>query len=190
MQNKSAIWAFTILLIIACLYQISFSFVTSGVERDAKDIAQSQVDSLITALSPDSTLSTENTAFAFQRFEQKYLQQMNSKEVYPLLGFTYSYCKSNEINLGLDLQGGMNVTLQVSVKELIKALSDDSEDPAFIAALERAAELQKEAQEDYVTLFEQAWNESNAGAPLSAIFHNRENKEMFPLEATNDEIIA
>ena len=48
----------------------------------------------------------------------------------------------------------------------------------------------KEAQEDYVTLFEQAWNESNAGAPLSAIFHNRENKEMFPLEATNDEIIA
>jgi SecD/SecF fusion protein len=189
MQNKSAIWVFTILLTIACLYQLSFSFVTSGVEKDAVVKAQIQLDSLKGALAPDSTLSAEKEELAFQRFEQKILQNKNAEEVYPLLGFTYAYCKKNEINLGLDLQGGMNVTLQVSVRDLVKVLSDNSTDPAFQAALVRATELQKESQDDYVTLFERAWNESNPGASLATIFHNRENKDMFPLEATNEEIL-
>lgn len=188
MQNKSAIWVFTILLAIACLYQLSFSFVTSGVEADAKVEAQAKLDSLIS--DTDTNMGPEQAELALQKFETRYLQQMNSKEVYPLFGFTYAYCKKNEINLGLDLQGGMNVTLQVSVKDLIKALSDNSQDPAFQKALSRASELQRDSQDDYVTLFERAWNEESAGVPMSAIFHNRENKEMFPLEATNEEIIA
>lgn len=187
MQNKSAIWIFTILLTIACLYQLSFSFVTSGVESDARENAQFKLDSLMGR--GDSTLTPLEQELAFQQFEQEYLQKMNSKEVYPLLGFTYAYCKRNEINLGLDLQGGMNVTLQVSVKDLIKALSDNSADPAFNEALARASEKQKNSQEDFVTLFLQAWNEVNPQGQLSAIFHNRENKEKFPLEATNEDVI-
>ncbi|GAB5538968.1 MAG: protein translocase subunit SecDF [Salibacteraceae bacterium] len=186
MQNKSAIWVFTILLIVACFYQLSFSFVTSSVESSAKADAQAQLDSL---LSVTDTLRSEEEELALQRFEQKILQKMNSEEVYPILNFTYAYCKQNEINLGLDLQGGMNVTLQVSVRDLIKALSDNSEDPLFIQTLQRASELQRNSQEDYVTLFDQAWNEVNPTGKMAGIFHNRENKDMFPLEATNEEIL-
>lgn len=189
MQNKSAIWVFTILLTIACLYQLSFSFVTAGVEKDAVVEAQNQLDSLIGAIAPDSVLTPEKAELAFQQFEHKILQSKNAEEVYPIFGFTYAYCKKNEINLGLDLQGGMNVTLQVSVRDLIKVLSDNSTDPAFQNALVRATELQKESQDDYVTLFERAWNEENPGGSLAAIFHNRENKELFPLEATNEDIL-
>jgi SecD/SecF fusion protein len=188
MQNKSAIWIFTILLTVACLYQLSFSFVASSVEKEAAEKAMFSLDSL--KQNSDSVLTSVDEELAFQGFEQKILQQMNSKEVYPLLGFTYAYCKKNEINLGLDLQGGMNVTLQVSVKDLIKALSDNSNDPAFLAAIVRANELQRTEQADFVTLFEQAWNEKNPGASLAPIFHNRENKEKFPLESTNEEILA
>lgn len=190
MQNKSAIWVFTILLFIACLYQLSFTFVASGVENTAREDAQVQVDSLLAATqAKGEVLTSEETEQAFQKFEQKILQKKNSEEVYPLLGFTYAYCKSNEINLGLDLQGGMNVTLEVSMKDLIKALSNNSQDPAFLAALNRASELQTESQDDYVTLFAQAWNEQNSNSSLAAVFHNRESKELFPLEATNEDIL-
>jgi SecD/SecF fusion protein len=186
MQNKSAIWTFAILLSIACVYQLSFTFVTSGVENDAKENAASRLDSLMNE-NPAMTLLEQETAF--QRFEQEYLTKMNSEEVYPGLGFTYAYCKRNEINLGLDLQGGMNVTLQVQVKELIKALSDYNNDPKFLEALDLASVKQRDSQDDYVSLFLQAWDEVNPGAPLAAVFHNRENKEKFAIDATNEEII-
>ena len=186
MQNKSAIWTFAILLSIACSYQLSFSFVTSGVEKDARANAQTRVDSL---LQVNSELNAVQQDSAFQKFEQQYLQKMNTEEVYPVLGFTYSYCKRNEINLGLDLQGGMNVTLQVQVKDLIKALSDNNPDPTFQEALNRASQMQRDSQDDYVTLFIQAWNEVNPGGKLAAIFHNRENKEKFAIDATNEEIL-
>lgn len=186
MQNKSAIWIFTILLALACVYQLSFTFVTSGVEKDATVEAQRKLDSLMIE---NSALTQVEQEQAFQKFEQDYLLNMNSEEVYPLLGFTYDYCKRNEINLGLDLQGGMNVTLQVSVKEMLIAMSDGSTDQAFLNAISKANEMQKTSQDDFVTLFESAWNESNPDGSLAAIFHNRENKERFPLEASNDEIL-
>lgn len=187
MQNKSAIWTFAILLSLACLYQLSFTFITSGVESDAAEVAQNKLDSLVAA-QPD--LSPLEQELAFQGFEQEYLVKMNGEEVYPLLGFTYAYCKRNEINLGLDLQGGMNVTLQVQVKDLIRALSNNSNDPKFNEALALAVEKQKNSQDDFVSLFSQAWNEVSPGGKLAAVFHNRENKEKFPLEATNEEIIS
>ncbi len=187
MQNKSAIWTFAILLSLACLYQLSFTFVTSGVESDAEEQAQSRLDSLMAAKPEMTQLEQE---IAFQKFEQEYLTKMNGEEVYPGLGFTYAYCKRNEINLGLDLQGGMNVTLQVQVKELIRALSDYSDDANFNEALRLAVDKQRNSQEDFVTLFEQSWNEVNPGGKLAAVFHNRENKEKFPLEASNEDIIS
>jgi SecD/SecF fusion protein len=186
MQNKSAIWIFTILLAVACIYQLSFTFVTSGVEGDAEVEAQRQLDSL---LNEDASLAQLEQEQAFQRFEQAYLLNMGNQEVYPLIGFTYDYCKRNEINLGLDLQGGMNVTLQVSVKDMLVAMSDNSKDEGFLNAIAEANEMQKNTQDDFVTLFEASWNESNPNGSLAAIFHNRENKERFPLEASNDDIL-
>jgi len=187
MQNKSAIWIFTILLSLACVYQLSFTFVTSGVESDARENAQTRLDSL---LSEDAELSQLGQELAFQRYEQEYLLNVNNTAVYPGLGFTYAECKKNEINLGLDLQGGMNVTLQVQVKDLIKALSDNNPDPQFNQALSMAIEAQKNSQEDFVTLFEQSWNEVASGGSLAAVFHNRENKDRFPIDATNEEVLT
>jgi SecD/SecF fusion protein len=187
MQNKSAIWIFTILLSLACVYQLSFTFVTSSVEGDAQERASERLDSLLTA-EPELTLLEQE--IARQGFEQEYLQAANTKEVYPVLGFTYAYCKRNEINLGLDLQGGMNVTLQVQVKDLIKALSDNNDDATFNEALTLAVAKQKDSQDDFVTLFDQAWNEVNPGGQLASIFHNRENKEKFPIDASNEDILA
>lgn len=187
MQNKSAIWIFTILLSLACVYQLSFTFVTSSVEGDALEKADERLDSLM-SVQPELTLLEQETAR--QEFEQQYLQSMNTQEVYPVLGFTYAYCKRNEINLGLDLQGGMNVTLQVQVKDLIKALSDNNNDPLFNEALVLATAKQKSSQDDFVTLFGQSWNEVNPSGQLAAIFHNRENKEKFPIDATNEDILT
>lgn len=187
MQNKSAIWVFAILLSLACLYQLSFTMVTASVESDAKEVAQSRLDSLMLA---EPELSQLEQEIAFQRFEQAYFQKMNTEEVYPILGFDYAYCKRNEINLGLDLQGGMNVTLQVQVKDLIKVMSGNNTDPKFNEALTKAIEKQRNSQEDFVTLFEQSWNEVNPGGQLAVIFHNRENKDKFPLDATNEDILS
>ena len=85
MQNKSAIWIFTILLSLACVYQLSFTFVTSSVEGDAQERASERLDSLLTA-EPELTLLEQE--IARQGFEQEYLQAANTKEVYPVLGFT------------------------------------------------------------------------------------------------------
>ena len=186
MQNKSAIWIFTILLSLACVYQLSFTFVTSSVEGDAEEKAIERLDSLL-SVEPELTLLEQE--IARQGFEQEYLKAANTQEVYPVLGFTYAYCKRNEINLGLDLQGGMNVTLQVQVKDLIKALSDNNEDPTFNEALSLAVAKQKDSQDDFVTLFDQSWNEINPGGQLASIFHNRENKEKFPIDASNEDIL-
>ena len=187
MQNKSAIWIFTILLAVACVYQLSFTFVTSGVEAEARDNAQERVDSLVQA---EGDLDQLKQEIAFQKYETEYLSKMNNEEVYPLIGFTYAYCKKNEINLGLDLQGGMNVTLQVQVKDLIKALSDGNDDPLFNEALRNAIEKQRNSQEDFTTLFEESWNEVNPGGSLASVFHNRDNKEKFPIDASNEDILT
>jgi len=188
MQNKGAISVFTILLALACIYQLSFTLVTSMVESDAETEAIRKVDS-VNQVVVDSLTGAEREK-AIGQFRTNYLLEIGSEEVYPLLGHTYKECKKKEINLGLDLQGGMNVTLEISVVDLIKVLSEGSTDPKFIESIKIAQENQKDAQENFVTLFGQAWDEVFPGGKLSTIFHTRENKDKFKLEATNEEILA
>lgn len=186
MQNKSAIWAFTILLTIACIYQLSFTFVAGRVESKANEVAIQKLDSLI-----NTGVELDNTAkdSALISFTDNYLFEQNNEVVYPIFNYKYKKVKKNELNLGLDLQGGMNVTLEVSLVDLIKVLSGNSDDPTLNKAIEMAIEKQKSSQDDFVTLFAKSITEIDAQYKLAAIFHNRENKEKFPREATNDEII-
>lgn len=188
MQNKSAIWVFTILLILACLYQLSFSVVTSQVEGKAKSVAQEKLDSLVS--SSTAQLNEVEKDSALQRFESEYLFSQNGEKVYPVIGFTYKYCKKQEVNRGLDLQGGMNVVLEVSVVDLIKALSANSNNPTFIEAIRRANEAQKTSQDDYVTLFGDAITDLDPNFKLASVFHNRENQEKFARDASNEDILA
>ena len=162
MQNKGLIWSFIVLLSLACLYQLSFTWVAHGVESDAKEYAYG---------------------------ETVYLDSMNNEEVYPGLGFTYAEVKKNVLNLGLDLKGGMNVTLEVSVADVIKALSSESNEENFLKSMERAKELQRSEQGNFVTLFDQAWQEVAGDVPMTTVFANYTNRDKVANEATNEEVV-
>ena len=104
--------------------------------------------------------------------ETYYLDSMSNVNVYNLLvkKYTYRDAKEREINLGLDLKGGMNVTLEVSVKDIVKALSGNSQDPTFLQAMDIATQKQEKSEGDFVTLFGQAFEEVDPNARLASIF--------------------
>lgn len=186
MQNKSAIWFFTILLTLACLYQISFTWVAANVESEAKEIAVEKADSLVAA----ESLTSYQRDSAMQVFENEQLLAMGPKPVYPLFDFDYNYVKKREINLGLDLQGGMNVTLEVSVIDLIKSMAgSNAQREDFNQALTKAKELQKNSQDGMVDLFAQAWSELHPDKRLASIFSTLNNKELIPADASDEEVI-
>ena len=186
MQNKNAIWLFTILLGLACLYQISFSWVTSAFESKAETEAIFKVDSVL-AVEPNLSIAGQDSVK--QSSIERYLIENGNNEIYPLIGYTYNESKEKEINLGLDLKGGMSVTLEVSIPELIENLAGNPTDEEFQKALALAKENQKNSQSDYITLFNDAYKNVAPNGKLAAIFHSRDKKELFPAEATNDEII-
>lgn len=147
MQNKGAIQLFAILLALVCLYQLSFTWVARSIDKDAAEYAAGDVVK-----------------------EKNYLDSIASKEVYNLgiIQYTYRECKDREINLGLDLKGGMNVTLEVSLYDLLKALSNNSTDPEFNKALDIAKQRQSTSTKDFVTLFGEAFAEVAPGKQLSS----------------------
>ncbi len=186
MRNKNAIIIFAILLFLACIYQLSFTWVSRSVDKKAEKAAKFRVDSLLIQ-NPKLSLDSQNIFLT--KFKEEYLLANAHTEVYPVFGTTLKDCKKHEINLGLDLQGGMNVILEVSLIDLVKVLSGYSTDPTFNQALSDAAKMQRERQEDYVTLFGEAFSNIDPNAKLAAIFHTRDNKDKFPRDATNEEII-
>jgi SecD/SecF fusion protein len=187
MQNKGAIVLFTILLALASLYQLSFSYFTSSIEKKAEMNAQDQLDSVL-VVNPEVRLSERDSIFAY--YENKFLRDHANEKVYPGLGFTYQECKEKGINLGLDLEGGMSVVLEVSIPELVQNLSGNSKNAAFLNAMQTARDMQIESKDDFITLFENAWSELNSDIPMWKIFHNRDNKEKFPQNISNEEVIV
>ena len=141
MQNKGLIKLFAILFGLVSLYQLSFTFLANKVEDDAKIYAQNK--------------GTDSDARQKAAFERKYLDSVANKEFLDLGITKYSYndVKDKEMNLGLDLKGGINAILQVSVKEVLKSLSNDSKNVVFNQALNAAAEAQKNDNANYLDLF-------------------------------------
>ncbi len=181
MQSKGIIKVFAILLVIVCFYQLTFTFVTNNVENNALAYASSR-----NAGTPDS-MKIESA----KRFKQDFLDSVSNKTVYNL-GFkkwTYQQCKEQQLALGLDLQGGMSVVLQVSLEDLIRNMSGKSTDPAFVAALEEASKAQAKSNKDLVTLFGDIYQQKNAGAKLSSIFATAENKGKIDIDFTNAQVI-
>ena len=132
MRNRSAIWVFTILLFLACLYQLSFSWVTRSFESNVNEMANSKYDSIvdnnfiftdIKVNGKDSTVevgSEKVKQLVINHYEQKLLSDKSDTPVYPLIDLDYQRCKDQELGLGLDLQGGMSVTLEVSIQDLVR----------------------------------------------------------------------
>tara|TARA_B100000902_G_scaffold352528_1_gene363335 strand:- start:183 stop:3044 length:2862 start_codon:yes stop_codon:yes gene_type:complete len=129
--------------------------------------------------------------------EQYYLDSISTEPVYsPWLFFgqkswTFSECQDSELKLGLDLQGGMNVTLEISMRDILVALSDKSQDPIFNKALVDASKSEKNSQLDYLTLFEQSFKELNSNniSRLSKIFGNKDLRDKIPSDATDKEVM-
>ena len=169
MQNRGAIKAIAIILAIACAYQLSFTFVARNIERKAARYAE------------------EFPAELQQYKQQSYLDSIKSQKVF--LGFTYKQVKEREINLGLDLKGGMNVMLEISVEDVVRALSNDSQDPVFNAALSQARSEQKTSAEDFITLFSRAYADLSGNAPLALIFNTQELREKITPTSTNEQVV-
>ena len=179
-----------ILIAVACLYSLSFTWVTSHQEKKAEEYAAAAVEA--EKLSPafaqveevDKAFYLDSIAKERNRF---YIDSISSEKVF--LGFTYKEVKEKEINLGLDLKGGMNVMLQVQLKDLVVALSDNNQSPEFVEALALAQKKELESRGDFITLFEESWNEVAPGKRLSSVFGTFEMREKIKPETSNEEVI-
>lgn len=174
MQNKGFVRVFAILLALISLYQLSFTFKVNRIESDAEVFAQQ-------GETPMEQLELKN----------HYLDSMATVTVrnFGFKKFTYRDCQALQLNLGLDLKGGMNVMLEVSVPDIVDALSDNSKDATYLAAMERAKERMKDSQDDFITLFGAAFKEVDEGAQLAAIFSTFELKDKVAYDATNEQVL-
>ena len=169
MQNKGLIKFFAIIFTIACIYQLSFTFVANGIVKDAKEFAKGD-----------------------SQKELNYLKSLKKKEVLNLgfASFTYEEIEKQQINKGLDLEGGINVTLEVSVKDVLKTLSNNSNNPTFNRALTRATEERK-GNQDYLDAFFDAFNAESKGTLKLAspeVFFNRNLSDEIQSNMSDDQV--
>ena len=195
MQNKGAIRLFAILLAAVCLFQLSFTWKTRSVEKQAKEFANSESVRQLAKKLAAGDVTRENVVFdSISKVRERYFfDSISAKPVFLFGKYTYKECKEHELNLGLDLKGGMNVTLEVSVVDIIKALANNTQNVAFNKAIAKAQEMQKTKSEDFVTSFDKAFTEVAPNASLAApdIFSTREFKDKgISSKSTNKEVIA
>lgn len=193
MQNKGAIRFFAIAFAVVCAFQLSFTIVTTLVEKKAKNYASNeQAIALAKQLAKnDATNETRLTDSIQKARTRYYLDSVANQPVYNILlrKYTYKECLDREINLGLDLKGGMNVTMEVSVAEVVRGMSGNSTNPVFTKAMVLAAEKQKNSQKDFVTLFGESFAQLDPNAKLSAIFGRMELREKIRPNSTNEEVL-
>ena len=171
MQSKGAIKFVAVLLAIACIWQLSFSLVTSIQEGKAEAYAQKAVETFKQS-SEYANVPDVDKAFYLDSLakneNRRYIDSISSEKVY--FGYTYKDVKAKEINLGLDLKGGMNVMLQVQLEDLVSALAGENKTPEFTKAISLARERSVNSPNDFITLFAQAWKEVSNGQRLAQVF--------------------
>ena len=190
MQSKGAIRFVAILLAIACLWQLSFTLVTKVQENKAEKYAEAAVAAAQNSAA-FAKVSEMDKAFyldSIRKVENRhYIDSISAEKVY--FGYTFKDVKSKEINLGLDLKGGMNVMLQVQLKDLVKALAGGNAAPEFENALALAQERSVNSRQDFITLFAEAWQETSNGMPLAQIFGTYEMRDKISPETTDEQVI-
>ncbi|WP_077152874.1 protein translocase subunit SecDF [Bacteroides bouchesdurhonensis] len=164
MQNKGFVKVFAVLLTLVCVFYLSFSFVTRHYTNKAKEIAKGDA-----------------------QVEQDYLDSLANEKVW-LGNWTLKQCREMEIGLGLDLKGGMNVILEVSVPDVIRALADNKPDEVFNKALAEAAKQAINSQEDIITLFVKEYHKAAPDAKLSELFATQQLKDKINQKSSNAEV--
>jgi|TARA_E500000178_G_scaffold255801_1_gene252335 SecD/SecF fusion protein len=177
MQGNSLIKTFAILFGIVSIYQLSFTFISSTLENKARNAAIEKI-------------SEDEISFAEKRAseEVRFLDSIGDLPV--LMYSSYNDAKQKELNQGLDLKGGINVILQISIKDLLKGLSENSDNQKFITALDDADELQKQSDQTYLESFFEAFDSSSDQTRLSSpeIFGNRTLSSDVSFDTTDDEL--
>ncbi|WP_195667373.1 protein translocase subunit SecDF [Bacteroides intestinalis] len=164
MQNKGFVKVFAILLTLVCVFYLSFSFVTRHYNNKAKEYAKGDL-----------------------KLEQDYLDSLSNEKVW-FGNWTLKQCREMEISLGLDLKGGMNVILEVSVPDVIKALADNKTDEAFNQALATAAKQAISSQDDVITLFVREYHRIAPDARLSELFATQQLKDKVNQKTSDAEV--
>ena len=209
MRNRSAIWVFTILLFLACLYQLSFSWVTKSFETDIYNLAEQKYDSLsneaVEFIINGDTLvigGDKEKQQIVSYYEQNLLEENRDQPTYPILDLDYQRCKDQELGLGLDLQGGMSVTLEVSIEDLVKNFAGNSSKISFKNPFNAALKDFKEGSttldsdnDDFIGLFYSHYKELYPKNPPMIFFSNglKDYMDINSVEKTaankNDQII-
>ena len=209
MRNRSAIWVFTILLFLACLYQLSFSWVTKSFETDIYNLAEKKYDSLSNeavefVINGDTLVigGDKEKQKIVSYYEQKLLAENRNQPIYPILDLDYQRCKDQELGLGLDLQGGMSVTLEVSIEDLVKNFAGNSSKISFKNPFNSALKDFKEGSttvdsdnDDFIGLFYAHYKDLYPKNPPMIFFSNglKDYMDINSVEKTaankNDQII-
>ncbi len=174
MHNKNAIIIITVLVSFLCLFSLSFTLVSRKIQKESTAYA-----------------SRANGEIDLTK-KQHYLDSLWDKPVYKFLGypFTFQDVKEKELNLGLDLQGGMHLVLQVSPVEVIKALSNNYQDKQFTEALRDAEKMQAHNNRAFVDLFYQAFQKSAPNIPLNTIFANSQNQDHITTKSSDTQVLS
>ena len=161
MQNKGIVKFIAVLLVLVCCFYLSFSFVTRHYESKAAAMGE--------------------------KAGQEYLDSINNEKVYMGI-YSLKQCREMEIGLGLDLKGGMNVILEVSVPDVVDVLADHKKDETYRKSLEEAKKEEETSQNDFISLFVNAWKKNSNGKPLASIFATQQMKGKVSTKSTDDEV--
>ena len=187
MQSKGAIRFVTICLLLACLWQLSFTAVTAIQNKKAAQRAE-QIAQAVDL----NAIAEADRAFyldSVRKIEtRRYTDSISGENVY--LGYSFKQVQNQEINLGLDLKGGMNVMLQVQLEDLVRALAGNNQTPEFQKAISLAKERSVNSQSDFITLFAEAWKEVAPGTRLAQIFGTYEMRDRIKPESTDEQVVS
>ena len=193
---KGIIRTFTIILIIVCLIQLSFTWMARGVESKANAVAQQTVKVEIPAGASEADKLTLQDSLdrALAKARKNYLDTVGKKPIVNIWGLkeflNYNFCRDNSLKLGLDLKGGMSVVLEINEDDVLRQLANNNKSAIFEQAIKDANAAKLTEQTDYLTVFKREFEEKNPDAKLAAIFANVDRYQgKLTLKSTNDEVI-
>lgn len=191
MQSKGAIRFVAICLLLACLWQLSFTFVTSICTKKANAAADKAVAEMQKSAAFAEIPDVDKAYYldSIRKIEaRRYTDSISTEKIY--FGYTFKSVQNQEINLGLDLKGGMNVMLQVQLEDLVKALAGNNSSPEFQKAVALAKERSVNSKLDFISLFAEAWKEVGGGQRLAQIFGTYEMRDRIKPESTDEQVIS
>ena len=185
MRNKGAIITVSVLLALICLYYLSFTFVSKRVESKADEYAEARFDAMNLDVDEYEEIHITDS------LTKRYLDSMSNQVVYTLFKkFTYMDCKERELNLGLDLKGGMNITLEISAKDVILALSNNQSDSTLLKAIDEASKAQ--TGQDFIEVFGESYNsvKTPTSPTLASLFITTSNQERISIKSSDEDVVA